>query len=199
MVERVVIQGTDELRDLIKRLREAGEKDILNALRRGIREAGKEAMDDVAHAVRGINIEGVGLGGKRTAGLASGRTGGHNIRLTYDVRRSRGNLARMISRAAGRAGLRDTIARSLTMQISGSAKSASVRIKVNSNMLPPDQRSLPRHLEKGEWRHPVFGTRRWALQRSTPDWFEGTLRRHAPEVRSAIGAEVSAALRKIQG
>ncbi len=204
MVGRVLIQGTEELRDLIKKLREAGQKDVLNALRRGIRTASKGAMDDVSNVVRGLDITGeqvpdrLRAGKVRTTGQASRTASGRQARLTYDVRRSKGDLGRSIERAMGRAGLRDTVARALTMQISGGKASASVRIKVNSKALPPDQRSLPALMEKGHWKHPVFGNRDvWAGQRSTPDWFEGTLRKHGPDVRSAINTEVSAALRKI--
>ncbi len=202
MVTRVKIEGTDELRDLIAKLREAGDKKVLNALRRGIRKAGKEATDDVARVVRGLNIEGHPLladaAKRRTTGKGSRGGSGAMVRLSYDVRRSKGDLGRAITRAMGRAGLRDTIARALTMQISGGKTSASVRIKVNSKALPEDQRSLPRHMEKGTWRHPVFGDRdTWVNQTSTPDWFKGTLRKHAPAVRSAINAEVSAEMRKV--
>lgn len=185
-VDRVKIEGTDELRDLAKRLREAGDKKTLNALRKGIRLAAGPAVDDVAAKVSSLNISGEKAEGARASGGGRGST----RRLTYDVLKSRGQLTRVITRAQARSGLRATVARSLTTQIAASGRSASARIKVDQNRLPPGQRKLPYWMEKGHWRHPIFGTDRWAGQNSDPDWFNGTLRAHRDNVREAIRAEI---------
>lgn len=190
------IQGTDDLRDLAKRLKAAGDKKTLNALRKGIREAAQPAVTDVANTVSSLDINGVPQPERvRGAGKAAPRSGaagrGAAVRLGYDVLKSRGNLARVIERAVGRSGLRDTVARALTTQVAASGRSASVRIKVDQGKLPEDQRKLPYWMEKGAWRHPIFGNRdRWAAQESTPDWFAGTIRRHRDDVRESIRAQV---------
>lgn len=205
MATRVRIQGTDELRIVAVKLREAGRKDVLNALRRGIRDATKDAVADVQDAVRGLNIDGVATperlrvrkGTRRATGTsATGRA----VRLRYDVMRSRGNAGRVLKRATGRAGLRETVARSITTQISAGARSASVRIKVDRKRMPEDQQSLPRWLNKGKWRHPTFGnTSRWVDQRSSPaGWFDNTLRRHRDRVRAKINLQVGAAMDRVR-
>ncbi len=187
MATRVKIEGTDELRDLAKRLKDAGNKKTLNALRKGIRRAAGPAVQDVATTVSGLSISGEKAEGQRAGGRGSARI----RRLTYDVLKSKGQLTRVLERARSRSGLRATVARSLTTQIAASGRSASARIKVDQNKLPPNQRKLPYWMEKGHWRHPIFGNKeRWAGQNSTPDWFNGTLRSHQDNVREAIREEV---------
>ena len=40
-----------------------------------------------------------------------------------------------------------------------------------------DQRSLPAHMNKGSWRHPLFGDRdHWYVTRSRRGWFSNTVR-----------------------
>jgi hypothetical protein len=191
MASGVKIEGTDELRDLANRLREAGDRKTLNALRKAIRDAAAPAVQDVATAVTSLAISGEkgarGVGRARITGTGgSGRT----RRLTYDVLRSKGQLTRVLERAHARSGLRATVARALTTQIGASGRSASARIKVAQSKMPPDQRKLPYWMEKGHWRHPVFGGSRWVGQNSTPDWFHGTLRGHRDNVREAIRREI---------
>lgn len=187
MASGVKIEGTDELRDLAKRLRDAGDKKTLNALRKAIRDSAKPAVQDVADKVSSLNISGEKGGTGRARLSGSGRT----RRLTYDVLKSRGDLTRVLERAHARAGLRATVARALTTQIAASGRSASARIKVDLNKMPPDQRKLPHWLEKGHWRHPVFGSKStWVGQDSTPGWFHETLRSHRDNVREAIRREI---------
>jgi hypothetical protein len=49
--------------------------------------------------------------------------------------------------------------------------------------MPPDQRKLPMYMNRGQWRHPVFGGPRWVTQAVQPGWFDRPARRHAPRVR----------------
>lgn len=191
MASGVKVEGTDELRDLANRLREAGDKKTLNALRKAIRDSAAPAVQDVANTVSGLDISGEKAAWAAGRARAAGSGRGSTRRLTYDVLRSRGQLTRVLERARARSGLRQTVARALTTQIAASGRSASARIKVDQNKMPPDQRKLPYWMEKGHWRHPVFGHEyRWVGQNATPNWFNGTLRGHRDNVREAIRREI---------
>lgn len=197
MTDRTIkVEGTDQLRDLAARLKTAGDKKTLNALRKGIRDAADPAVKDVAQVVRALDVHGVSRG--ESPARSGGSGSAHTARLTYDVLQSRGDLSRVLERAHGRAGLRDTTARALTTTVAASGRSASVRIRVDTRRLPPDQRKLPSRMEKGEWWHPVMGNRRvWVQQKSTPNWFGGTLRKHRDPVRESIRQEVQKVTRSI--
>ena len=189
-VARVLITGTEELREVAARLRDAGDRKLITALARGIKNAAKPAVDELKQKVRGLPVE-----GERGATLS----GGALARMQHDVLRSRSkNIAHVIKRAIGRAGLRDTIARIITTQVSTSARRAAVRIRIPAAAMPPKQRRLPRYLNKGKWRHPVFGNKEvWVGQKSEPHWFEDTLKKQGPEVRKEILAQVRQVTDKI--
>jgi hypothetical protein len=191
MAKVLVINGTERLREVVRKLREAGDKDVVNAMVRGIREAAKPTVADVQEKVRHLPIH-----GEREFG---GLRGGALARFRHDVSRSKAkNVARTITRAIGRSGLRETVARSITITVSTSPRRAAVRIKAAAARMPPDQRRLPRRLNRGKWRHPVFGNKEnWVTQTSEPNWFDGTIKKHAPEVRREIKAQVDEVMRKI--
>ena len=73
-------------------------------------------------------------------------------------------------------GLRATIAQAVQVKITYSGPRSGVRFRVMSERLPPDQQTLPRRIDKGRWRHPVFadGPREswgWAGMVSRPWWY----------------------------
>jgi len=159
-------QGAAEYRALARSLRQAGRKDLRAKLRKKIVEAGKPVVDDVKSAVQGIAVTGSRGGG------SSQRRKFLSAKRTISARRKTG-LRRSIASATG---LRIT--------------SRGVRIIVNSDRLPQDQRNLPRHLDSPKgWRHPVFGNwhngRKPVHQRGQP-YFAVTIKRHAPRFRRAI-------------
>lgn len=160
--------GYKEYRQLAKDLRKAGKSDLRKALRKKITEAGRPVVDDVKAAVRDLPV--------------TSRGGGRKARTTYNV--GRATTERAKSSAARRAaGLRATVASATKLQVTAKG----VRIVIQSSKLPPDQRTLPRHLdsEKG-WRHPVFGDRDvWVHQKGRP-YFAVTIKRRAPAFRRAV-------------
>lgn len=51
--------------------------------------------------------------------------------------------------------------------------------------MPPDQRKLPAYMNRGQWKHPVFGGDRWVTQAVTPGWFDRPAIRHGRRVRES--------------
>lgn len=183
------IEGTDELRDLARRLKEAGATEIQRGVVKGIRKSTSEAVDDTRKAVRGLPIEGGGTGG---------RGGAARARAAHATARSKKRTEALLRRARSRSGLRETIARATTSQINVSSSTARVRVRVRKAAMPDSQRTLPHRLNKGHWRHPVFGNRDvWAEQTSRAGWFDQTLRAHGDAVREAIRQHIKDALDQI--
>jgi hypothetical protein len=99
---------------------------------------------------------------------------------------------RMEARALRGAGLRATIAKGVQINNRSSGPRAGVRVIQRTSALPWDQKKLPRHMNRGKWRHPVFGNRDvWVEQTFTPGWFDKPVREHRPAVREAIEAEMA--------
>lgn len=190
MVVDVRVFGADRFKVVAKNLRQAGRTDIYRSMVKAIRVATKPAVDEVKRTVEGLRIEGEGTGG---------RGGGARARAAHALskRKRITDAARLRARAGS--GLRASVSRAIRTQIRASGRpTASARIKVERNLMPPDQRKLPGHLEKGHWRHPVFGNQgRWVGQTSTPNWFRGTLRRHDRAVWREIDRQVTAAIKSI--
>lgn len=155
-------------RDLAKKLRQAGRKDLRKELRQKITEAGRPVLDDVKAAARDIPV--------------TSRGGGRAQRRKYNVERATTDRAKASAARRG-SGLRATIAAATKLQVTAKG----VRFVVQSSKLPPDQQSLPRHLdsERG-WRHMVFGNRDvWVAQKGRP-YFAVTIKKRAPAFRRAI-------------
>ncbi|TCO47298.1 hypothetical protein [Actinocrispum wychmicini] len=173
MVTSVTVAGTEEFRRLAVQLKQAGRGELRRELARAMREAAAPVVQDAQERVRSLPVVGVGGG-------ASGRA----ARAAHALGRRRRFTDRAKMRAHERAGLRTTIARAVRAQVSTSGASARVRIQVNKNALPPDQRTLPDHLNTGKWRHPVFGDRDvWVTQVAPPAWFDDAMQSGGPRVR----------------
>jgi hypothetical protein len=159
-------QGAQEYRALAKRLRK--QKEFRKKLRMKIAEAGKPAVTDVRQAVMALNVTSHGGGSAQRRGFAV----------------SKAKTARAKASASKRDfGLRRRIAAATGVQITAKG----IRIRVSGSSLPPNQRSLPRHLDSPKgWRHPVFGnTSNWVNQKGGP-YFAKTISKRAPTFRRAV-------------
>jgi len=205
----VRIEGADRFKRAAARLKKGGQRDIYLALVRGLRKSSNVAVEDVKQVVRGLPIQGHPWRREQppkraSRKVATGRGGGARARIAH-TRRGRSSTPvlamsnKQFERARSRSGLRDAVARAHRVAIRASGRpTASVRIKVERNLMPADQRELPRYLNKGKWRHPVFGnTDVWVNQTSTAGWFDNTLRKHGPRVAAEIDAQVTAAVNDI--
>jgi len=188
----VRVVGAHQLYELNRRLQEAGDKKLAARLRKGIRDGAQPAVAATKAAVLAIPVTNSKGGGRRQreraravrlADAALARVKDEDELTTDDI------IAineRARARARRGSGLRQTIAGALRLVIKTGVKTAAVRIEVNESKLPPDQRTLPRHLDSPRgWRHPTFGHDPWTHQQGKP-WFATTIRKHVGEVRTAV-------------
>lgn len=131
----------------------------------------------------------------------SGRGSGANARQQYAT----GGVA--TSKAAARRGerargLRSSAAAALKIEYREKATASrpflGIRVRMSSKAMPYDQRRLPKHMNYGRWRHPVFGNKdAWTSQSARPEgWFDKTFADMKNEIRAALGAAVDRAYAK---
>jgi hypothetical protein len=84
-------------------------------------------------------------------------------------------------------GLRQAIAAAMVVRTRTAGSSAGVRVMVDRNKLPADKRRLPILMNRGTWRHPVYGDREvWVSQRSQPGWWDEPGQRLNPVLRQRM-------------
>jgi len=183
---RVEIKGTRDFRVVAARLRAAGDGRLRREMARRMRTAAQPAVTAAQREVLGLSNQ-------------ASRGGGGQARAAHTLSRARRVTERTKARAYAGRGLRATVARATRVQVALGGRSAGVRIRTQTRHLPPDQRRLPRHLDRGQWRHPVFGNRdAWVTQTaSPPGWFTTTMRRHGPRIRARAGEAVDAIAQQI--
>lgn len=175
----------------ISRALKAEKPHLRRELFRKIREAARPIVLDLRQAINSVDSQaegsgGVGLGSAQRAAYMVGKRGSSK----YGA-----DLLKYATREAGRAGLRASIARSVRIVIkdSGFSDQVGVRIKCDTSMLPADQRKLPRYIDRGQWRHPVYGTHAWVTQTTTPNWFTDTTNAARPQVIAKVRTALSEA------
>lgn len=168
----VKIHGTDAFHRVARQCKEAGRGDLTRDMSRAMRQAAEPAKAEMQSTVRGLPTLGRGGASARAA------------RAGHALRRRKKLTERIKQKAHQGSGLRESAARTLRVAVSTSARSAAVRIKAQQSLMPPDQRKLPRYMNRGSWRHPVFARpTRWATQQVPPGWFDRPAKRHGPRVR----------------
>lgn len=169
----VKIHGTDAFHRVGRQLKEAGRGDLTREMTREMRVAAEPAKAEMQSTVRGLPT----LGGRGGASARAARAG-------HALRRRKVLTERLRQKAHQGAGLRESAARVTRVSASTTGRSAAVRIRAAASQMPPDQRKLPRYMNRGSWRHPVFARdTKWVTQRVTSDWFDKPAKRHGPRVR----------------
>ena len=166
------------------------DKIIRLELGKEIRQVSAPIVADMRSAIKGWDS------------VATSTGGGRSQRARVHIERSRkATAARAVAQkrlARGGFGLRDTIAKSLQTKISLAGKRQGVRIRVDTGKLGHQARSLPRRIDTGTWRHPVYGNRNaWVEQKGQSGWFSDTAARHLPGARRGIMAAMDKAMKKI--
>lgn len=95
--------------------------------------------------------------------------------------------------------LRQAIAERTTTEVRLSGRSTGVRVRVKGRGMPRGFRFAGRMLNRPRgWRHRVFGRDVWVSQTaSSPRWFDGTMRRHRDEMKTAVREPLEAMARRI--
>ena len=101
-------------------------------------------------------------------------------------------------RTVGAGSLSGRIARTVTIQARATGRYTGVNIRASgAKMGGRSMRRLPRYVDRGSWRHPIFGRRArsedWVTQSSwSPGWFLQTGMRHHPAVVREVAATLDA-------
>lgn len=187
MAAGLKITGTDDFHRLSRQLKAAGNGEVSRRMSKAMRDAVEPARREMQSSVRRVR--------------SSGGRGGASARAARAAHATR-NRKRLSDKARLKAhrgsGLRETVARATRTTVASSARSASVRIRAAQAQMPPNQRKLPRLLNRGHWRHPVFKSGKWTTQTARPaGWFDRPAKKHAPRVRYAAVAVVARTIREI--
>lgn len=186
----------------------ADHPEIYRLFRKQLGNSGKVLLEAERSAVKGLTFSTTSRAGlfgwKSTTVQGRGGTGGTSAARRAAATSTRDYAdavatgkkvvsAKAFARLKSRSGLRDSIARGMRSGVTQSrAKGVEVKVQTSARTMPPGQKNLPRYVNAGKWRHPVFasGNRRkwdWVEQRpDTPGWWEQTGLRAGPAAKSAI-------------
>lgn len=171
---------------------------LYKQLRSTIRAEGTKIKTAQQQAVRGLTVNGNG-------GVSRSRGGGRKARFIFAARITAenaltGSLTKTQVRRAERAtSLRESAARAVGVEVrerpSARVRTAGVRIRLRASQMPAGQGRLPKHMNYGRWRHPVFGNQdNWTTQTALPQgWFDGTFKEMRAEAVQAIGKAIDEA------
>lgn len=110
------------------------------------------------------------------------------------AKQAKANVRALPSRGRS-SGLRRRVARTVRVTARSSGAGVGVRIWADPKRMPGGQGNLPRHLDTGRWRHPVFGDRdTWVTQTVPPGWFGRAARDKGDDARR----EVLDAMRRVR-
>lgn len=169
MTQDVRILNTGSLLELQRRLRAAGGENIRSSMQRRIRRAAEPLKDDLQSTMRSLNI--------RSQGRGSGKRGGPSP-TSRPLRATIADAIRISVRTSGRPG---------------------ATVWVDKGRLPPDLKNMPKVINEGRIRHPVFGNRRrWTSQYASPPWWDATVRRHTPRMEREVARVLDDVRRRLE-
>lgn len=104
-----------------------------------------------------------------------------------DIKEAEKAAALALPGAKYQTGLREAISAAVVVRNRTSASRAGVRVMVNRSALPAGKGRLPVLMNKGRWRHPVFGNREnWADQTSERGWWLRTADKHIDQAQKRM-------------
>lgn len=169
------ISGTDLA--AVSRWLRSDHPEIAKELRKSVRAAAKPILDAERAAVKSLTFSTTSTSKTRvlrrtveTTVAGPGRGGGSGAKQRAAARGTQNMVvaattgqrlltARQAARAKRGAGLRDTVARGMRITYSDRGKEAKSTVKTTSTAMPAGQKNLPRLINYGRWRHPVFPKR----------------------------------------
>lgn len=190
---------------------------IAKELRKAVRESAKPILEAERAAVRSLTfttvvtsrsrvlrrkesrvIVGPGKGGGSGAKQRAATRGTTNYATAAATGR-RLLTAKQAARVRAGAGLRDTIARGMRVTYADRGKEVKATVKTTSTQLPESQKRLPRLINYGRWRHPVFAEggdrRKWTWVDQYTDrrgWWWATAEKELPAAMVAVGKSLDA-------
>lgn len=170
------------------RILKQADENVYKELRSTLRKEATKVKNAQKDAVMGISSRGSSGGGANARQQFA--TGG--VATSASAAR-RGERAR---------GLRSASAAALKIEYREKATASrpflGIRVRMSSKAMPYDQRRLPKHLNYGRWRHPVFGNAdAWVTQSAAPEgWFDGTFAKMRGRIVIAMGQAIDRAYAK---
>ena len=93
--------------------------------------------------------------------------------------------------------LRQRIADSTSAQVKSSGRDPSVKVRISRPKMK-DKAPVPQLMDKGPFRHPVFGReKKWVKQDGHKAWFENAIQKTVPEVRARVEEAADHIARKV--
>lgn len=185
-------------KNLSKRI-SAAAKPVVAEMRRQIKGTRSSVVDKDSSGAGFLSRSRGGSGATRRSAFATrGVTVNANEAVTTGKRlisRRDYDKRRMQAR-----GVRDAIAAGVRLSNRKSGRFAGVTIRSSGSKLPPDQKTLPRAMNRGKWRHPVFGNRNnWVEQVVTPvKWFDDPGKKAKPSIYREVTVAVKETLAEAQ-
>jgi hypothetical protein len=207
-VPRIELRGTAEVRELAGRLKAADDgKKLTRELNKALRKSAGPIVNQAKENVRALDVKGHPAPDTADDDAPAPRRPAASIRGGSAARTARYRMAvgrKKILREERRlaiyresSGLRDHIANSVAAKTTVNARTVSLRVRAARAKMPDDQRKLPFYLNKGHWRHPVFGGDTWVEQTAPPAWFDDAGRKRTPEAADNVEAAVDEFRKKI--
>jgi len=204
-VARIEVTGTADFHRAALALKAAGENKLAREMHKSLRKGASPLVEDAQRRVRALPMkatpERIGKDGKAKRPPATTIRGGasaRSARAHVALGKKKRPSDRLKMRAYEGSGLRDTVARATSAKTSVTARSAALRVRAAQAKMPHDQRRLPRYMNRGEWRHPVFSNEyRWVKQTTAPAWFDDAAAEVGPGVRDDAIKTVGEFLDKI--
>ncbi|MEU5908925.1 MULTISPECIES: hypothetical protein [Actinomycetes] len=158
MPSSVRVLGTGQLIELSRRMRRAGGPRLRQNMSRRIRRAAEPLHRDLQRAIRNQPL------------VSEGRKAGKRGGPSPTTRPFRAMLA---------GGVRISVR---------TGANPGARVWMDTTRLEPGARGVPKQIEDGRLRHPVFGNkRRWANQWARPaGWWSRTVRAGEPRMRAEV-------------
>ncbi|MFI9817573.1 hypothetical protein [Saccharothrix variisporea] len=189
MAKRYVeIEGTADFKTVARKLREAGDGQVAKEMGKALKASASPLVEDAQRRVQSLAVAGV-RGGASARAARAAKALGRRKRLTEKAKQ----------KAHRGSGLRATVARATSAKVTTGARSATMRVRAAASKMPADQRKLPRYLNTGRWRHPVFGQKDkpWVTQVAPPAWFDDAAEAKGPEARDQAIKVVAEYLERI--
>ena len=121
----------------------------------------------------------------------------HAPRLKRDISKSLRASANEVKEKqqaeVGSGSLSSRIANSVRVVVRYTGRYTGVNIRASGGRMgEKSARRLPRYVDRGSWRHPVYGGPAWVTQQSwAQGWFTDTGRKELPEVRKDMEATLN--------
>lgn len=135
----------------------------------------------------------------RVKGLATKGSSGGGRTARYNAGRGMGPMTlKAHNTLTRRSGLRESVARTVRVVNRTRGSGNQLTVKSEGSRMPADQKALPVAMNKGTWRHPVFGNRKaWVAQSVEPGWFDKPIEEHRERIFRQVESAIDKALRNI--